>query len=428
MPQFRFVARNSEGKLTDGVVTCNDRAAAIKHVEQQKCVPIKIEAVAAGGTSSEPKKDSRKTLEKRTSGTLAKPEPIEPVTVMSHAHQYLFTEQLANLVGAGVTLDEALGILVRRMKQPRLHGLSSGLHRALVDGRSLSQALRDYPRIFSPLYINMVAAGEASGALGDILKRLVRYLADVKGLRDRVQQALLYPAVLILVGILLVIVFMTQMVPKLTGFFKDTGQALPASTQALITIDHILVNYWWLGILAIFGILGLFKVLTRSPEGRKAWDTFIWKLPLYSLVIRYRFYAQFARTLGTLVENGVILLRALELLEDISGNEFVRQKMVLVRKAVVDGATVSTALAEQNLFPELFTDMMSVGEQTGRFDVTMGNIAEIYERELDKQVQIISTLVPPLVMVGIASVVGFLVYGIMTAVFSMTKGLHPGMH
>jgi type II secretory pathway component PulF len=347
---------------------------------------------------------------------------------MSHSEQYLFTEQLANLVGAGITLDEALGILVRRMKQPSLHSLSQNLHRALVDGRSLSQALRDYPRIFSPLYINMVAAGEASGALADILKRLVRHLSDVKGLRDRVQQALLYPALLVVIGILLVIVFMTQMVPKLLAFFTDTHQALPPSTQMIINIDQLVVGYWWLGVAAIFGLAGLFKVFTRSTEGRKAWDAFIWRFPLISLVIRYRYFAQFARTLGTLVENGVTLLRALELLEEISGNEFVRLKMVQVRKAVVDGATLSTALAEQNLFPELFTDMMSVGEQTGRFGQSMGNIAEIYERELDKQVQIISTLVPPLVMVAIASIVGFLVYGIMTAVFSMTKGLNTTAH
>ena len=427
MPEFRFVARNSEGKLTDGVITCNDRAAAIRQVEQQKCVPIKIEAVAATNSKGTAASD-KKAADKPASSTSKPASSGQPVTTLSHSHQYLFTEQLANLVGAGITLDEALGILVRRMRQPALHDLSQALHRGLVDGRSLSQALRDYPKIFSPLYVNMVAAGEASGALGDILKRLVRYLADIKGLRDRVQQALLYPAVLVFVGIILVIVFMTQMVPKLTGFFKDTGQALPPSTQALITINHLIVSYWWLAIFFGFGLVSLFKIFTRSQEGRKAWDTFLWKLPLYSLVIRYRFYAQFARTLGTLMENGVTLLRALELLEDISGNEFVRQKLVYVRKAVVDGATLSTALSEQNLFPELFTDMMAVGEQTGRFGQAMGNIAEIYERELDKQVQIISTLVPPLVMVGIAAVVGFLVYGIMTAVFSMTKGLHAGVH
>jgi type II secretory pathway component PulF len=171
----------------------------------------------------------------------------------------------------------------------------------------------------------------------------------------------------------------------------------------------------------------LFKAFTRSTEGRKAWDYFTWRIPLYSLIIRYRFYAQFARTLGTLVENGVTLLRSLELLEDVAGNEYVRARMVEVRKAVVDGATLSVALGEQKIFPELFVDMMAVGEQTGKFGSTMQLIADVYERELDKQIKIVSTLIPPLVMLVIAAIVGLVVYGILSAVFGLTNGLRAGV-
>jgi type II secretory pathway component PulF len=345
------------------------------------------------------------------------------VETLSHAHRHLFTEQLAHLLSAGMTLDEALGVLVRRLKHPRLQGLSRGLHRALVDGRSLSQALRDYPRIFSPLYVNLVSAGEASGALAEILKRLVAYLADVKALRDRVQQALLYPAVLVVAGIGLIITFMTVMVPKLTTFFKGTNQPLPGATRLLVNANAVIVNYWWVGVLAGVGAYVGFKAFTKRPEGRYAWDAFAWRIPIYSRIIRYRFYAQFARTLGTLVENGVTLLSALELLEEISGNEFVRQRMIATRRAVVDGANLSTALAEQNLFPELFLDMMAVGEQTGKFGGTMQMIADVYERELDQQIQVVSTLIPPLVMIVIAAVVGLVVYGIMSAVFGLTQNL-----
>jgi type II secretory pathway component PulF len=173
---------------------------------------------------------------------------------------------------------------------------------------------------------------------------------------------------------------------------------------------------------------GAWKTFTATPEGRYAWDAFIWRIPLYSRIIRFRFYAQFARTLGTLMENGVTLLRALELLEDISGNEHVRQRMVEIRKAVVDGATLSVALGEQGIFPELFVDMMAVGEQTGRFGSTMQMIADVYERELDQQIQVVSTLIPPLVMIVIASIVGLVVYGIMSAVFGLTSGLKAGVH
>ena len=370
MPQFRYVARDASGKLIDGVLTCNDRAAAIYQVGQLRCTPIKIELVS-GATSGGSATPNAAPAAKSDAGKQG-PASVSAgsLQTLSHGHQYLFTEQLAHLLTAGMTLDEALGVLEKRLKHPKLNSLSKGLHQALVDGRSLSQALRDYPRIFSPLYVNLVSAGEASGALGDILKRLVAHLADVKGLRDRVQQALIYPAVLVVAGLGLIVVFMTVMVPKLTTFFKGTGQALPPATQMLVTANHIIVTYWWAGILAVGALMMVFKAFTRTPEGRRAWDYFTWRIPLYSLIIRYRFYAQFARTLGTLVENGVTLLRSLELLEDVAGNEYVRTRMIDVRKAVVDGATLSIALGEQKIFPELFIDMMAVGEQSGKFGST----------------------------------------------------------
>jgi type II secretory pathway component PulF len=298
----------------------------------------------------------------------------------------------------------------------------------LVDGRSLSQALRDYPRIFSPLYVNLVSAGEASGALPEILKRLVVHLADVKSLRDRVQQALVYPAVLVVAGMGLIIVFMTVMVPQLLKFFAGTGQPLPAATRVLVDVNWLIVHYWWLALLGGAGLFAGFKAFTRRPEGRAAWDYFTWRLPVYSRIIRFRFYAQFARTLGTLIENGVTLLRSLELLEEISGNEYVRSRMVEIRKAVVDGATLSTAVSEQGIFPELFADMMAVGEQTGKLGNTMQMIADVYERELDKQIQIVSTLIPPIVMIVIAGIVGLVVFGIMSAVFGLTQNLHASPH
>ena len=456
MAQYQYLARQADGKLIEGVLTSADRGSAIAQVEAKGGVPIKIVLVVGTDDSVPGKKGDKKAgadgvdgKEKRrgvggaTGEQGGKPSAtvkqskggargargggVVAVTTLSHTHQHLFTEQLAHLLTAGMTLDEALGILEKRLKQPSLHGLSSGLHRALIDGRSLSQALRDYPRIFSPLYVNLVSAGEASGALPEILKRLVRHLSDVKALRDRVSQALLYPAVLVVAGTGLIVIFMTVMVPKLTTFFKGTGQPLPPATRLLVDANWILVHYWWAALLVGALGLGAFKTFTASVEGRRAWDYFVWRIPLYSRIIRYRFYAQFARTLGTLMENGVTLLRSLELLEEISGNEYVRLRMVEVRKAVVDGATLSVALGEQGIFPELFIDMMSVGEQTGKLGGTMQMIADVYERELDQQIQVVSTLIPPLVMIVIAAVVGLVVYGIMSAVFGLTTGLRANI-
>ena len=413
MPQFHFLARAANGEMVEGLLECADRSAAIREVEKTKGFPIRIKPAAEAGGATQAK-------------TAAPAGSAPLVTTLSHDQQHLFTEQLALLLGAGMTLDEALQILVRRMKHPKLHGLSKGLHQALVEGRSLSQALKDYPKIFEPLYVNMVAAGEASGTLGEILKRLVTYLADVKNLRDRVQQALVYPAVLVVVGIVMVIFFMTFMVPKLMKFFTDTNQELPMPTQILMGVHGAIVHWWWAAALVAMGLLMLMRSWTATPSGRKQWDAFQLRIPGYGSVLSHRYYAQFGRTLGTLILNGVTLVRALELIQDIAGNAYILERMKQVQRAVVDGVALSNAIAQQKLFPELFVDMLAVGEQSGRLGETLNNVADVYDRELDKQVKLISTLIPPLVMVGIAVVVGFVVFGILSAVFSMTKGLRPG--
>ena len=352
----------------------------------------------------------------------------QDVSRLSFAHQQLFTEQLAHLLGAGLTLDESLAILAQRLQQPRLRSLCQNLHRALIDGRSFSQALRAFPGIFSSLYVNLVSAGEASGALPKILMRLTEHLETLRSLSDKVKQALLYPAVLVVAGIGLIITFMTVMVPKLTAFFKGTGQALPPATQALINANEAIVQYWWVAPIALALGFAAYRAFTQTTEGRLAWDALLWRLPVFSRITRYRYYVQFAQTLGTLSDNGLTMLRALELLEEISGNAYVEARTQAVRQAVIDGTSLSAALRAEKLFPDLFLDMLAVGEQTGRLGETMHHIAEVYDRELNKQVLVVTTLIPPMVMVCIAAMVGFVVYGIMSAVFGLTQNLKVQMH
>jgi type II secretory pathway component PulF len=218
------------------------------------------------------------------------------------------------------------------------------------------------------------------------------------------------------------------MVPQLTGFMSQNGGALPLPTRILLGVHHLITTYWWLGILLAIAIAVGFRSFVRSDEGRIAWDRFRLMVPGYGRVIRHRYYAQFSRTLGTLIENGIPLLRAIDLVTEIAGNRFLEAKMIEVRRDVIDGATLSTALTRQNLFPELFTDMMAVGEQTGQFAQTMQTIADVYERELDRTVQLISALIPPLIIVLIAVLVGFVVYSILSAVFEMTHSLQMRPH
>jgi type II secretory pathway component PulF len=414
MPQFAYRARDAQGSLVEGVLDCPDRAVAIRQIELQKCIPVRIDLVGP----------EAKTAQRDVAAPAAPTQNLK----IPHGQLLVFTEQLAHLLQAGMTLDEGLSVLEKRLKQPRVQQMTHTLHQALVDGRSFSQALSELPRIFPPLYVNLVAAGEASGALPQILLRVVKSLMQAKELRDRVQQALIYPAFLALAGAVLVTIFITFMVPQLTGFMAQTGGALPLPTRILLHINQLITGYWWVGVLAVIsGVVG-FRALVRSDEGRIGWDRFQLMIPGYGRVIRHRYYAQFSRTLGTLIENGIPLLRALDLVTEIAGNRFLEQRLGEVRRAVIDGATLSAALQAQKLFPDLFTDMMSVGEQTGHFAETMQAIADVYERELDKTVGLISQLIPPVIIVVIAALVGLVVFSILSAVFEMTHSLQIRPH
>src|SRR5437764_8811626 len=242
MPQFAYRARNAQGDLVEGVLDCPDRGIAIHQIESQRCIPIRIELVGAlpspvgrdGATAAGPTQNLK----------------------IPHGQLLVFTEQLAHLLQAGMTLDEGLSILEKRLKQPRVQQMTRTLHQALVDGRSFSQALREMPRIFPPLFVNLVAAGEASGALPEILLRLVKHLTQAKNLRDRVQQALIYPAFLAVAGAALITIFITFMVPRLIEFMSQSGSGgvLPLPTRILIQVHHAITTYWWLGALIVVGI------------------------------------------------------------------------------------------------------------------------------------------------------------------------------
>src|SRR5204863_9463990 len=334
MPQFSYRARNAQGGLVEGVLECTDRAVAIRQIEQLHYMPVRIELV---GSAPPP---VAKTARTSAPAPVAIPSPRAAPSAptqrlkIPHGQLLIFTEQLGHLLKAGMTLDEGLSVLEKRLKQPRVQQMTHSLHQALVDGRSFSQALRDFPRIFPPIYVNLVAAGEASGALPDILSRLVEHLMQAKNLRDSVQQALIYPMCLALAGVALITLFITFMVPQLVGFMSQNGGALPLPTRILLGVNQAITNYWWLALAIGVGGVIAFRAFVRSDEGRIAWDRFRLMIPGYGRVIRHRYYAQFSRTLGTLMENGVPLLRAIDLVTEIAGNRYLEVKMAEVRRRV----------------------------------------------------------------------------------------------
>ena len=423
MPQFTYRARNAQGGLVEGVLDCADRAIAIHQIESQHCIPIRIDMVEAAKPTEA--KASKPHALQRKLRLLSSPEAATPSQSLKipHGQLLIFTEQLAHLLtgrhDAGRRIV-GLGETVKTSARPQM---THTLHQALIDGRSFSQALSDMPRIFPPLYVNLVAAGEASGALPQILLTL--------GETSDAGQELARPGA---TGVDLSGISRAGRRYSCHNFHHLHGAAVDwvhganrrrhavadADLAARPPCDHRLLVGRLL--IVVGGIIG-FRAMVRTQEGRIGWDRFRLLIPGYGRVIRHRYYAQFARTLGTLMENGVPLLRALDLVTEIAGNRFLEAKLGEVRRAVIDGATLSAALQQQKLFPDLFTDMMAVGEQTGHFAETMQAIADVYERELDRSVGVISQLIPPVIIVIIAGLVGLVVFSILSAVFEMTHSL-----
>src|SRR5437763_8918301 len=300
MPQFSYRARNAQGALVEGTLECPDRGVAIRQIEQLHYIPIRVEVV---GTQPQVVKGA-------AASPIAAAAPTQNLKI-PHNQLLIFTEQLAHLLQAGMTLDEGLAVLQKRLKHPRVQIMTAALHQALVDGRSFSQALRDFPKIFPAIYVNLIAAGEASGALPEILRRLVAHLQQAKALRDSVQQALIYPAFLAFAGAVLMTVFITFMVPQLTQFMSQNGGTLPLPTRILVAFHHLLTNYWWVAAVIAMGAAIAIRAFSRTDEGKVPLERQRLSIPGFGGIVECRYYAQFVRTLGTLIEDGIPLAKAL---------------------------------------------------------------------------------------------------------------------
>jgi general secretion pathway protein F len=293
--------------------------------------------------------------------------------------------------------------------------------RTVQQGKSLSESLAEYPKIFPPLYVNMVKAGEIGGFLDSVLQRLAEYLERSQEVQDQIKAALAYPAMLVLVGGLSVFFMFTYVLPKFAGIFKDMGPALPVLTRALLTFGEWFQAYWWVLVLIVVGLgVGLQRYIS-TPHGRFAWDR--WRLRLFLLgdLIRKREVARFARTLGTLLKSGVPLLQALEVVEAVVSNQVITSALKEVRVGVREGQGISGPLGRGGVFPTLALQMVSVGEETGRLDEMLMRTAEYYEKETNTQLKQLVSLVEPALILGMGLVVGFFVIGLLQGIFSINQ-------
>jgi len=422
MPQFSYRARRRSGELVEGVLDVADRAAALAQVERLGLFPVAVDASKGGpvvnGKRAGQKVDLMAFLPPTLRAQLQqkrKPKLQELAT---------FTQQLANLLQAGMPLATALQSMTYLETKGIPSDVSRQLRQEVTEGRSLSDAMAQQPRVFSDLYINMVRAGEQSGALVDVLRRMADHFEKFAQVQAKFTSALIYPAVVCCVGVGIIIFFMTFILPRFMSIFGDIGfTQLPTMTLLLISVSNAFKGYWWLMVLVLIVAVILFKRFQATAAGQRRIDEWKMKAPLLGRVIRLNLYSQFARTLCTLLQNGVPVLTALKITEQVISNRVIKEATAKARDAVTDGKTLAQPLAQSKVFPQLMVDLVKIGEETGDVAGALNNVAETYENELNIALRVMTNLIEPALIIAMAVVVGFLLVAVLGAMFSMISNI-----
>lgn len=420
MAHFSYKARRRSGELVEGVLEVTDRSAALVQIEKLGLFPVAV-STAKGNAVSAPAR-SQRGLSSLLPPTLAaalqqrrKPRLQELAT---------FTQQLANLLRAGMPLTMALNSMTSLTTKGIPAEVARQLKQDVTEGRSLSDGMSRQARVFPPLVVNMVRAGEQSGALEEVLRRMSQHFERFAEVQSKFKSAMIYPLMVCLVGVVLVVFFMTKVLPQFMGLFASfEGVTLPVTTQMLISTSNFLTRWWWLLILVGLGVSLLFVRYKATPSGRRTVDRIKLRLPIFGKVVRLNLFGQFARTLGTLMRNGVPVLQALRITEQVVPNVIVSEAVAQTREAVTDGKTLAQPLAKAGIFPQLMIDLIKIGEETGDVPAALENVADTYERELTLGLRAMTNLIEPIVIIGIAVVVGFILMGVISAMFVITQNI-----
>lgn len=432
MPLFAYKALSSTGGIQTGEVDAADRPEALRVLDKRGLQPVSLKE-SSSATSAKPKakesaasasKPSQKLAAKPSAKEVEEPKATDGPLKLKRAEVIMFTEELSDMLAAGLQLEPALKSMESRQELGGLKDVASRIRQLVRDGTNFSTALKRVSPSFGPLYCSLAAAGEASGALDTILKRQAHYLKTLAELQSRLILAMIYPAFLVVAGIGVAIVFVTTLIPQLTTLIESTpGGKLPGPIKLMVGATDLIKAYWYVILIVVVAGLLFFKAWKDNPDNTLTWDRFKLRAPLIGPVVASRFYVQFLETMANLAGNGLPLLRALELSRDATQNLALRTELNTVIDQVGDGRAFSKALIRTGAFPPLLIDMVSVGEQTGKLDVSLRRAAERYDKELDKSLSRIMALIMPTILIIMAGLIGTMAYLMITAIFQTIKNL-----
>jgi len=404
MPRFLYQAVDTAGQVQKQEMEAPDQAAVIERLRDQGLLPLAIEELASANWT--------RNLGLSSLGRRHKVSPKE-ITEL--------TQQLANLLNAGLPLDRALSVLININEEGEVKKLLIRIQDQVRGGASLADALEAQGRVFSRFYLNMIRAGEMGGALEVVLARLTEFMERSRVLKETVTSALIYPVILVVVAGISVIILLTFVVPQFQQLFQDAGKALPLATQIVIAVGDGFRHYWWVGALIMLGLVILLRQQLRQPDSRLRWDAWFLRLPLFGDLMAKVEMARFSRTLGTLLRNGVPLLSALTIVKEIMTNQVMATALNEVAESLKAGQGLAEPLMAAGMFPKLAVHMIRVGEETGQLQDMLVQVADTYDGEVQSAVKRLLALLEPALILTLGVIIAGIIMSILVAILSLNE-------
>lgn len=420
MPIYEYKAYAAGGSLRTGVIDADSPRAARDRLRRDSMLVSELAELKAGAKrridANKPRKglalvERVKSLRSQSRGPSGA--DAEMITAA--------TRQLGTLLGAGIPLAESLRAIIEQAETRRYETLFRELRERITQGASLGDALAEHPAYFSELYVNMVRAGEATGRVDQVLKRLAEFMQRQRELQRKVVSAMTYPLMMIGLGILVVSILMTAVVPRITSMLEDMRQAIPLPTRILIAISNGFKEYWWVGCLVIAGVSFTIERIYRTPKGRLFFDRIKLRIPLLGDLIRKAAVARFTRTLSTLLGSGVAAVQSLEVTRNVVGNQVIADATDHVRIRILEGTDIATPLKQTGVFPPVVGYMVAVGEKSGELEQMLDRVADAYDEEIEVVTQRLTTVLEPIMIVFLAVVVGYIVYSIILPILQVSN-------
>lgn len=401
MERFRYKARSADGKRVSGQVEARDIKQAASVLRERSLVVVKLSPAA------------RKFQLTFLSSIFHRVKFVDIVN---------FTRQLATMINAGLGLTETLSLL-EDQSSPAMKTMVAEVLRDVEGGKSLGDALEKHPKAFNTVYVSLVRAGEAAGKLDEMLNRLADNLEKERDFRSKTKGALVYPVVVVIGMVLVTAVMMIFVVPKISELFEDFGTELPFATKLLIAVSNFMSNYWYIGLFGIVAFVWLFRIWRATPIGRQMWDSLLFKIPIYGKLRKELLLTEFCRTLGLLVGAGVSIVEGLNIVAEVMGNVIYADSVREAAKRVEKGISVAATIANYDSFPSILSQMLAVGEETGKVDEVLLKLAVYFETEAEQLVKGLTTAIEPLIMIVLGVGVGFLVISIIMPIYNLTSQL-----